>query len=303
MTFPTTRRRFLGVCAATATTWRCGLMETGPLQAAERSGDNMFFGLVTYQWGKDWDLPTLLRNCEKAAVLGVELRTTHAHGVEPSLTAKQRQEVQKRFGDSPVVLAGLGSNERFDNPDPAVVKRAIEASKKFLVLSHDVGSTGVKVKPDRFHPDVPREKTIAQIGKALHTLGDFAGGYGQKVRLEVHGQCAQLPTIKAIMEAADHKNVVLCWNSNAQDLEGEGLEANFKLVQKHLGSTLHVRELQSPDYPYAKLIKLLVDAKYAGWVMLEASSQPKDRVAALAAQGRLFRNLIKRVQSEKPKPK
>ncbi len=300
MTFPTTRRRFLGVCATAATTWRCGLTGTRSLQAADQPGENMFFGLVTYQWGKDWNLPTLIKNCEKAAVLGVELRTTHAHGVEPSLTAKQRLEVNKRFGDSPVVLAGLGSNERFDNPDPAVVKRAIEASKKFLVLSHDVGSTGVKVKPDRFHPGVPQEKTIAQIGKALHTLGDFAGGYGQKVRLEVHGQCAQLPTIKAIMEAADHQNVVLCWNSNAQDLEGEGLEANFKLVQKHLGSTLHVRELESPNYPYAKLIKLLVDAKYAGWVMLEASSQPKDRVAALAAQGRLFRKLVKQAQSRKP---
>jgi sugar phosphate isomerase/epimerase len=297
----TNRRTFLGLCAATATS--LATSQGNILEAAKAPGEDMFFGLVTYQWGKDWDLPTLLKNCEKAAVLGVELRTTHAHAVEPSLTAKQRQEVQKRFGDSPVVLAGLGSNERFDNPDPAVVKRAIEATKKFLVLSHDVGSTGVKVKPDRFHADVPREKTIAQIGKALHTLGDFASGYGQKVRLEVHGQCAELPTIKAIMDAADHDNVVLCWNSNAQDLQGEGLEANFKMVQEHLGSTLHVRELQSPDYPYATLIKLLVKAKYAGWVMLEASSQPKDRVAALAAQGRLFRNLVKNARTENSKRK
>ena len=297
----TNRRTFLGLCAATATS--LATSQGNVLEAAKAPGEDMFFGLVTYQWGKDWDLPTLLKNCEKAAVLGVELRTTHAHAVEPSLTARQREEVQKRFGDSPVVLAGLGSNERFDNPDPAVVKRALEATKKFLVLSHDVGSTGVKVKPDRFHPDVPREKTIAQIGKALHTLGDFASGYGQKVRLEVHGQCAELPTIKAIMDAADHDNVVLCWNSNAQDLQGEGLEANFKMVQEHLGSTLHVRELQSPDYPYAKLIELLVKAKYAGWVMLEASSQPKDPVAALAAQGRLFRNLVKNAWPENSKRK
>ena len=290
----TNRRTFLGLCAATATS--LATSQGNVLEAAKAPLEDMFFGLVTYQWGKDWDLPTLLKNCEKAAVLGVELRTTHAHAVEPSLTAKQRQEVQKRFGDSPVVLAGLGSNERFDNPDPAVVKRAIEATKKFLVLSHDVGSTGVKVKPDRFHPDIPREKTIAQIGKALHTLGDFASGYGQKVRLEVHGQCAELPTIKRIMDAADHGNVVLCWNSNV-------LEANFKMVQEHLGSTLHVRELQSPDYPYATLIRLLVKAKYAGWVMLEASSQPKDRVAALAAQGRLFRKLVKNAQAGNSKDK
>ena len=290
--FRKTRREFISLCAATTTTLACGVARSKAMKTADRRGKDMFFGLVTYQWGKDWDLPTLLRNCAKAAVLGVELRTTHAHGVEPSLNAKQRQEVQKRFGDSPVVLAGLGSNERYDSPDPAVLKRAIEATKKFLVLSHDVGSTGVKVKPDRFYPNIPREKTIAQIGRALHTLGNFATGYGQKVRLEVHGQCAQLPTIKAIMDAADHRNVVLCWNSNAQDLQGDGLEANFQLVRKHLGSTLHVRELDRPDYPYAKLIKLLVDTNYAGWVMLEASSKPADLVAALAAQGRLFRKMI-----------
>ena len=41
----------------------------------------MQLGLVTYQWGADWDLPTLLANCKKANVLGVELRTTHAHKV------------------------------------------------------------------------------------------------------------------------------------------------------------------------------------------------------------------------------
>ena len=50
------------------------------------------FGLVTYLWGRDWDLPTLIHNCEESGVLGVELRTTHAHRVEPELTASQRRD-------------------------------------------------------------------------------------------------------------------------------------------------------------------------------------------------------------------
>lgn len=54
----------------------------------------MNLGLVTYQWGKDWDLPTLLANCEEAGLLGVELRTEHAHGVETSLSAQERKEVK-----------------------------------------------------------------------------------------------------------------------------------------------------------------------------------------------------------------
>ena len=41
----------------------------------------MRLGLVTYQWGKDWDLPTLIANCVKTGLLGVELRTQHAHCV------------------------------------------------------------------------------------------------------------------------------------------------------------------------------------------------------------------------------
>jgi hypothetical protein len=58
-------------------------------------GSAMRFGLVTYLWGQDWDLPTLIKNCTASKVLGVELRTTHAHKVEPSLNAAERKVVRK----------------------------------------------------------------------------------------------------------------------------------------------------------------------------------------------------------------
>jgi len=45
-------------------------------------------------WGFDWKLPELLANCEKAGAEGVELRTGHAHGVEPELSAAGRREDQ-----------------------------------------------------------------------------------------------------------------------------------------------------------------------------------------------------------------
>jgi sugar phosphate isomerase/epimerase len=290
------RRTFLGrAIAGAGAIAALPLLERLSCRADEdhtEKGLKMAYGLVTYQWGNDWDLPTLIANCTEAGVGGVELRTTHAHGVEPSLNEEQREEVRARFADSAVTLVGLGSDERFDNPDPAVVKKAIEAAKGFLLLSHDVGGTGVKVKPDRFHDGVPREKTIEQIGRALNELGEFGAGYGQQVRLEVHGQCAELPTIHAIMEVADNENVAVCWNSNPQDLEGEGLAHNFNLVKDRLGATLHVRELDSDGYPWQKLIDLLVGCDYEGWVMLEASTRPADRVAALAAQVKLFAEML-----------
>jgi sugar phosphate isomerase/epimerase len=265
--------------------------------AAAKPGSKMRFGLVTYLWGQHWDLPTLIANCEAAKVLGVELRTTHKHGVERELTVEQRKEVKKRFDDSPVVHVGIGSNERFDHTDPEALKEAIQATKDFIRLSHDCGGSGVKVKPNSLHKDVePPEVTIERIGKALNEVAAYGLDYGQQIRLEVHGQCQELPIMKQIMDVADHPNVGVCWNSNAPDLEGEGLEHNFNLVKDRFGATAHVRELNSSNYPYQKLLNLYVGIDYDGWILLEASSEPEDKVAALAEQQKLFEEMVAEAQ-------
>jgi sugar phosphate isomerase/epimerase len=196
----------------------------------------MKLGLVTYLWGKDWDLPTLISNCEKSNILGVELRTEHAHGVEVNLTKSQREDVKKRFKGSSVELVGYGSNYAYDNPDPEVLKKSIEDTKKYILLCHDIGASGIKVKPNQFHEGVPHEKTLEQIGKSLNIVGKFGADYGQEIRLEVHGPgTSELPNIKSIMDVADHPNVGVCWNCNDVDLHGEGFEYNFNLVKDRFG--------------------------------------------------------------------
>lgn len=293
----TSRRGFLkqslglgvGAAALAAGPW--------PVFAADRKpGSGMRFGLVTYQWGADWDLPTLIANCTKTNVLGVELRTTHAHGVEPSLNDQQRRDVKKRFADSPVTLVGLGSAVDYHRPEPGAVEKAIETTKAFVVLSRDVGGSGVKVRPNDLPKGVPQEKTIEQIGKALNVVGAFAADYGQQIRLEVHGGCSRLPVIKQIMDIATHPNVGVCWNSNAADLQEPGLESNFNLVKARFGATVHVRTFTSRDYPWQDLISLLVKMDYPGWVLLEAGTKVEDRVTALAEQKAMFDAMLAKAQ-------
>ncbi|GAG51897.1 unnamed protein product, partial [marine sediment metagenome] len=230
------RRSFLKQSAVlSAATLTAGPMSRCLAATSPQPGSRMKLGLVTYLWGQDWDLPTLIANCEKTGILGVETRTEHAHGVEPILSASQRAEVKKRFADSPVMLLGPGTNQKFDDPDPQALQESIEGAKAFIKLSHDCGGTGVKVKPNSFHKDVPQEQTIEQIGRSLNVVGAFAADYGQEIRLEVHGQCAPLPIIEQIMAVADHPNVGVCWNCNKQDLDGDGLTANFNLVKDRFG--------------------------------------------------------------------
>ena len=232
----------------------------------------MKLGLVTYNLAKDWDVPTIVAMCEKTGFQGVELRTSHAHGVEVALTPAQRAEVKQRFDDSAVELAGLGSAFEYDSPDPEAVRKNIEGTRDYVRLAADVGAPGVKVRPNRLHEDegVPKEKTLEQIGLALRECGQFAQDHGIEIRLEVHGRdTCLLPNIKTILDAADHDNVFACWNSNMQDRDENGrIDDNYALVRGKIG-LVHITDLANPDYPWRTLFRLLAADGYTGFTLAE----------------------------------
>jgi len=226
-------------------------------------------GTVTYNLAKDWDLATILKNCQNAGFEGVELRTTHAHGVEVTLNKAQREEVKQRFRDSNVELMGLGSVFDYHTPDQTKLRKDMEATKEYIVLAHDVGAPGVKVRPNALPREVPAEKTLEQIGKSLRELGEFGDGYGVQIRLEVHGtETSLLPNIKTIMDAAGHRNVGVCWNSNQTDLAGEGFDHNFNLVKAKI-FTVHMRDLYLDEYPFRKLLTGLNEIGFTGFCLAE----------------------------------
>ena len=264
------------------------------LAAMDKKGPKgLQLGLVTYQWAKDWDLPTVISNCEKSGVLGVELRTQHAHKVEINLNAAQRAEVKKRFADSPVTCVGYGSNYEFHSPDAAVLRKNIDEAKEYVKLCKDIGSTGLKVKPNTLPKEVEREKTIAQIAKSLNELGKFAQDYGQLIRVECHGSITQeIPNMKAIFDQVTEKNVKMCWNSNNVDLNPPGLEANFNSVKQWIGDTTHIRGIKISEYPYDQLFKLLSGIKYKGWILVEATTPYTDPIVVMKEQLALFNEIM-----------
>jgi len=276
---------------ATAALTSCNYLGTG--DATKRSTRTRF-GFTTYQWGKEWDVPTLIANCRKAQVFGVELRTSqsYAHGVELELSAQQRREVKKRFEDSPVILVGLATSERYDSPEAAKLKAAIENTKAYIKLSRDTGGSGVRVFPNSFHDGVPRAKTIEQIGNSLNIVGAFAADYGQQVRLEAHGNAGELPSIRAIMDHVVQPSVRVKLNSDKRDTSGKGFEHNFNLVKDFLGDTLHLHNLKDTGFPYQLQMDLLVRMGWVGWQMLEVSDKVPDRVQALIEQRRIWDQML-----------
>lgn len=228
----------------------------------------MRLGLVTYNLANGWDIPAIIKNCEAAGFEAVELRTTHKHGVEPTLSKEEREKVQRMFRGTGVQLLSLGSVCEYHSANPAEVERNIEETRKFVVLAHDIGAIGVKVRPNGFPQGVSEADTLKQIGAALRQCGEFAKGYGVEIWLEVHGRGTQNPpNIRAIMDHCRHPSVGICWNSNPTDVVNGSVKQNFELLRPFLMSC-HINELHS-NYPWRELFSLMNATKYDRFTLAE----------------------------------
>jgi sugar phosphate isomerase/epimerase len=286
------RRDFLSTVAAIP-----ALAIAAEAQAQPKPGTSarkgLKLGTVTYNIAKDWDLPTLIKNLTEAGFDGVELRTTHKHGVEIALAPAARAEVRKRFEDSPVKIGGLGTTCEYHSPDAAAVRKNIHETKEWVKLAKDLGSPSVKVRPNGLPKEVPEEKTLEQIGKSLRECGMFADENGVKIQLEVHGaETSRVPRIRKILDyGGNHPGVRICWNSNQTDLLDGGFEANFKLLKDQIGQ-IHMRDLYLEEYPFRALISNLAAMNFQGYCFAEIP-ESTDAVRVL----RYFRGLFRAYQN------
>ena len=250
-------------------------------------------GAVTYNIAKDWDVPTIIKNFTAAGLDAVELRTTHAHGVEIALSAAQRAEVRKQFEGSAIKIGGLGTTCEYHSPDPAVVRRNIEETKQWCQLAKDIGAPGIKVRPNGLPKDVPEEKTLEQIGVAIRECAQAATEAGVRIQLEVHGaETQRIPRIVKMLNYADrHPGFWICWNSNPTDLMDGGFDKNFALLQSRIGQ-VHMRDLYVEDYPFERLINKLQDMKFDGYCFAELGETSTDGVRVL----KYFRGMFRQMQ-------
>ena len=263
-----------------------------PAPAAGGTRHALKIGAVTYNIAKDWDVPTIIKNFTTAGLDAVELRTTHAHGVEPSLTPAQRAEVRKQFEGSAIKIGGLGTTCEYHSPDAAVLRKNIEETKQWVQLAKDLGCPSVKVRPNGLPKDVPEEKTLEQIGRAIRECAQAASEAGVRIQLEVHGaETQRIPRIVKMLTYADrHPAFWLCWNSNPTDLMDGGFDKNFALLKSRIGQ-VHMRDLYVEDYPFQRLINNLQEMKFEGYCFAELGEVSTDGVRVLKYFRGMFRQM------------
>jgi sugar phosphate isomerase/epimerase len=262
-----TRRGFL------ATTGAAALAATPARGGQAAAALRYRLGIVTYNIAATWDVPTILRVCRAVGLSPVELRTTHRHGVEPSLSGQERKEVRQRFADAGTEIWGCGTVCEFQSADKKVVQQNVETCRRFIQLAADIGGKGVKVRPNGLPRGVAVERTLEQIGRALAECGRAAEDHNVEIWLEVHGQGTAEPRhIRTIMEECKHPRVGITWNSNPTDVTNGSVSEAFKMLRPWIKSC-HINELHS-GYPYRELFRLLRETGYDRVTLAEIAGMP-----------------------------
>ncbi|MGI6139900.1 MAG: sugar phosphate isomerase/epimerase family protein [Candidatus Hydrogenedentales bacterium] len=281
MTSKIERRRFLQVSglstgfAAMGAALSPATLSAAVASASEQSA--LKLGMVTYNMGKDMSVDELIALCQATGLEGVELRTTHAHGVEVSLSSAQRLEVRKKFEDADIVIAGLGSAFEYHAKDADEVEKNVRDSIAYAKLAADVGSPGIKVRPNGIPKGEDPEITLERIGKAWGRVAAAAADVGVEVRMEVHGpeQTRDLANIEKMLGYANHANARVCWNSNSSDMDNTGsIRANFERVKDAI-SEVHITDIGVYQYPWQELFTLLQEIGYTGFCLAEISENPE----------------------------
>ena len=157
-------------------------------------------------------LTEMLEVAARWGYAGLEPRVDqrHAHGIETSLTATERQAIKAQVADSPVDLGCLASSARYSDPD--TVQTHLDATRRELDLAADLGIPALRVFGGQIAEGIGREAAIANLAHHLGTLAEQAAACGVTICLETHDDWCNPHHVVAVLEQVNHPRVAANWD-------------------------------------------------------------------------------------------
>lgn len=257
----------------------------------------MKLSLDTYSIGADLTLRDLLELLPANGFQGVEFRceASQKHGVEPEISAEERRRIRSLIAGAGLEVSCLSTSQRYEYPDPALRQKAIERTKQFIDLAHDLGCGRIRVFGNDFPPGVPKPQVVQYVGESLRECGTYAEGKGVDVLLEMHGEFYYWEYALGAVKIADHPNVALNYNSDDRDLVNGSVAFTFDKVKDYIRH-VHMHDLDSPTFPYKELFGILKGMGYSNFLSLEQGYHEGGEKKVIALYAALYREIMAQVR-------
>ncbi len=211
----TTRREFLETSAA--------ILAATAFPAVTVASARLPIGFSTLGCPK-WDWPQILDFASAKGFASIELR-----GLLDQMDLPQCPEfapdrlaaTKQQLAQHELVISDLGSSANMHEMDAAKRTAALAEGQRFIDLAQALGAPYIRVFGNQYVPGVPREEMLSHIAQGLRELGDYAQGKAVTVLIESHGDFTDSPSLQALLERANSRNVGLLWDAHHTFVSGK----------------------------------------------------------------------------------
>ena len=233
----------------------------------------------------DWPLDKILDVAAANNYKGIEIRGILREmdlSKSPHFNSDANIKATKqKFNDKNLKIVGLGSSAAMHHVGEADRSKAMDEAKRFIEIAYKASCPYVRVFPNNFPKEVPKEKTMELMSAGLNDLAKFSKDTGVKVIMETHGDLIWSDDLVKVMNTVDDKQVGLVWDiSNMWTVTKEDPKMVYDKIKKWVWHT-HIKDISladgkekytlfgEGDVPALEAIDMLVKNNYKGYFSFE----------------------------------
>lgn len=286
------RREFLGGCAAGLTL--AGANAALAIEPIQRTGPASFqSSLAAYSLRKylkdsrrdsgagSLTLPGFIQYCAEQGLDGAELT---AYYFPADVTDAYLDELKGTASKCGVQISGGAIGNDFCKPPGEGLNDQIAYARKWLEIYGKLGAPTIRFFAGRVPKGESEEKAVRRCTRVLNMICEEAGKHGVKVALENHGGVtARAEQLLKIVEAVDSPHFGVNFDSG-NFRSSDDPYAELEMIAPYAISAQIKVEMtvggKKAPADMERIVKILKDAQYSGWVALEyeAAEEPYEAI-------------------------
>jgi sugar phosphate isomerase/epimerase len=218
------------------------------------------------------DMEGFVDYCKKLRLDGTELTS---YFFPQQITDEYLQRLKKRALDAELIISGGAIGNNYTLGAGSKLDEQIEHTRTWIRHYTKLGAPAIRVFAGRPPKGVAADEAIKRCVPVLEQMSEEAGKHGIKLALENHDFTTDVKRMMAIVKAVKSKWFGVNFDSgnfhsddpyrDMQTIAPYTINAQIKTEIRRAG-----QQKEEADLP--RVIKILRDAGYAGWVVLEYES-------------------------------
>lgn len=247
-----------------------------------------------------WDVGRIVDGAKRHGYQGVELRvgSGHAHGIDKETPQDEVRRAGLAFRESGIEVCAIATSCRFSMQDAKERAQNVDDLKAYIGLAQALGCGRVRVFGGKMPDGIEPAGVVDQVADAISDALDVAAQARVQILVETHDSFSHTPYVRELMSQLYSDFAGVVWDVAHPLRHFERIDDSFDDVADYIRH-VHVHDITYNEdrtkikvvgfgqgmVPFDRMVSLLSDDGYEGYLSVEVMEGDPDEVLADYAQG------------------